>query len=45
MELSEASQTAIVNELAKNKDKWVKFMMKFELGLEEPDANRQGSVL
>lgn len=38
--LSEASQTAIVNELAKNKDKWVKFMMKFELGLEEPDANR-----
>ena len=38
--LSEESQTAIVNELAKNKDKWVNFMMKFELGLEEPDANR-----
>jgi VIT1/CCC1 family predicted Fe2+/Mn2+ transporter len=38
--LSEQSQTSIVNELAKDKDKWVEFMMRFELGLEEPDENR-----
>ena len=38
--LSDASQTTIVDELAKDKDKWVNFMMKFELGLEQPDANR-----
>ncbi len=29
-----------VNELALDKDKWVNFMMKFELGLEEPAKNR-----
>jgi VIT1/CCC1 family predicted Fe2+/Mn2+ transporter len=28
-----------VNELSKDKDKWVKFMMKFELNLEEPVLN------
>lgn len=38
--LDEASQTLIVNQLAKDKTKWVNFMMKFELGLEQPDANR-----
>lgn len=38
--LSEESQTLVANELAKNKNKWVDFMMKFELGLEKPDANR-----
>lgn len=38
--LSENSQNLIVEELAKNKIKWVDFMMKFELGLEEPDINR-----
>jgi len=38
--LSEQSQTTIVNELTKNKDKWVEFMMRFELGLEKPDENR-----
>ena len=27
-------------ELCKDKKKWVDFMMKFELGLEEPNANR-----
>ena len=40
MGLSPASQTRIVEELAKDKDKWVAFMMKFELGLEEPHPNR-----
>ncbi|MCX6260748.1 MAG: VIT1/CCC1 transporter family protein [Bacteroidia bacterium] len=34
------TQNIIANELAKEKDKWVDFMMKYELGLEKPDANR-----
>ena len=38
--LSPDSQIKIVDELAKDKDKWVKFMMRFELGLEKPDINR-----
>lgn len=38
--ISEHSQNIIVEELAKNKDQWVNFMMKFELGLEEPHINR-----
>lgn len=38
--LNEQTQTLIADELAKNKDKWVDFMMKYELGLEKPDANR-----
>ncbi len=38
--LSETSQNLIVEELAKDKVKWVEFMMKYELGLEKPDANR-----
>ena len=38
--LSPESQVKIVNELAKNEDKWVDFMMRFELGLEKPDINR-----
>lgn len=38
--LSEYAQNTIVEELAKNKPHWVNFMMKFELGLEEPHANR-----
>ena len=33
-------QNIIVNELAKDKNKWVDFMMKYELGLEKPDVNR-----
>jgi vacuolar iron transporter family protein len=33
-------QTAVVDEMAQDKDKWVDFMMKFELGLEEPHINR-----
>jgi VIT1/CCC1 family predicted Fe2+/Mn2+ transporter len=38
--LDDATQTLIATELAKDKDQWVQFMMKFELGLEKPDANR-----
>ena len=38
--LPEHLQTEIVEYLAKDKTKWVNFMMKFELGLEKPDANR-----
>jgi len=38
--LSPQSQEALINELVKNDDKWVDFMMKFELGLEKPDINR-----
>lgn len=38
--LNESSQNTIVDELAKDKDKWVDFMMKYELGLEKPDVNR-----
>ena len=37
---SEEAQTMLVEELAKDKTKWVDFMMKFELGLEKPDENR-----
>lgn len=37
---SETSQDMLAEELAKDRDKWVKFMMKFELGLEQPDPNR-----
>ncbi|MCX6215831.1 VIT1/CCC1 transporter family protein [Spirosoma sp.] len=33
-------QIAIADELAKDKTKWIDFMMKYELGLEEPDPNR-----
>ena len=40
MGMSEATQHEIVEEMSKDKDKWVDFMMRFELGLEKPDANR-----
>lgn len=40
MGLSPALQTAIADELAKDRTKWVDFMMKYELGLDEPDPNR-----
>jgi VIT1/CCC1 family predicted Fe2+/Mn2+ transporter len=40
MGLSPQSQVLIVDELAKDKNKWVDFMMRFELGLEKPDAKR-----
>jgi len=38
--LSVSSANVVVEEMAKDKDKWVNFMMRFELGLEKPDANR-----
>jgi VIT1/CCC1 family predicted Fe2+/Mn2+ transporter len=40
MGLSEALQVTIADELAKDKTKWIDFMMKYELGLDEPDPNR-----
>jgi vacuolar iron transporter family protein len=38
--LDENAQNMIVEALSKDKDKWVDFMMKFELGLEKPDIFR-----
>ncbi|HAL81143.1 MAG TPA: iron transporter [Mucilaginibacter sp.] len=38
--LSPALQDQIAEEMAKDKDKWVNFMMRYELGLEKPEANR-----
>ena len=40
MGLSPALQVAIADELATDKTKWIDFMMKYELGLDEPDPNR-----
>ena len=38
--LSEKLQNEVAEEMAKDKHKWVDFMMRYELGLEEPKANR-----
>jgi VIT1/CCC1 family predicted Fe2+/Mn2+ transporter len=38
--LSARLQDQIADELAKDKKQWVEFMMSYELGLEEPNANR-----
>jgi len=40
MGLSKHSQDMIADELAKDKQKWVDFMMKYELGLDKPDPKR-----
>ena len=38
--LSVEAQNLIVDQLSQDRDKWVNFMMRFELGLEKPDARR-----
>ncbi len=38
--LSEELQQQATEEVAKDKDKWVEFMMKYELGLDQPDPKR-----
>jgi VIT1/CCC1 family predicted Fe2+/Mn2+ transporter len=38
--LSEDSRNAFVEDLSKDKDKWVNFMMRYELNLDKPDPNR-----
>jgi VIT1/CCC1 family predicted Fe2+/Mn2+ transporter len=40
MGLSSAIVKNVVEELSQDKDKWVKFMMKYELDLEQPDPKR-----
>lgn len=40
MGLSPELQEQITQEIAKDKSKWVEFMMKYELGLEKPDPNQ-----
>jgi vacuolar iron transporter family protein len=38
--LSEDIQNRATEEISQNKDRWVEFMMKYELGLEKPDPKR-----
>ncbi len=38
--LSKETQNIIADEMARDKEKWVDFMMKFELGLDKPDPRR-----
>jgi vacuolar iron transporter family protein len=40
--LSTEMQNQAVEEVSKDKDKWVELMMKYELGLEKPDPKRAG---
>ena len=40
MGMTEETQRQVVDEMAKDKAKWVDFMMRYELGLEKPDAKR-----
>jgi vacuolar iron transporter family protein len=40
--LSEEVQQQAVEEMTKDKEKWVDFMMKYELGLDKPDPKRAG---
>lgn len=38
--IDEEGQMLLATQLSKDKTKWVNFMMKYELGLEEPNLNR-----
>ncbi len=38
--ITASTQNIVTEELSKDKNKWVDFMMKFELGLEKPDSLR-----
>ena len=38
--LSPEAQEIVVESISKDKNKWVDFMMRFELGLERPNPNR-----
>ena len=38
--ISKTTQDVVADELSTNPDKWVDFMMRFELGLEQPHADR-----
>jgi vacuolar iron transporter family protein len=40
--LSEETVAEVVKAISSDQDRWVDFMMKFELGLEEPDPKRAG---
>ena len=40
MGMSPETQRQVVEEMAKDKEKWIDFMMRYELGLEKPDAKR-----
>lgn len=40
--LSETELAPVVDALSKNRQRWVDFMMRFELGLEQPDPKRAG---
>jgi VIT1/CCC1 family predicted Fe2+/Mn2+ transporter len=40
MGMTPDTQKLIVDEMARDKEKWVDFMMRYELGLEKPDAKR-----
>ncbi len=40
MGLSSETQHMIADEMAKDKEKWVEFMMKYELGLDKPNPKR-----
>ena len=40
MGMSPETQKLVVEEMAKDKEKWVEFMMRYELGLEKPNPKR-----
>jgi hypothetical protein len=41
--LEEGKAAAVVNSVRADRRRWVDFMMRFELGLEEPDPRRAGA--